>query len=132
MHHRVPCPEPEPRLSQERRDADPAPRRRRWTGGARVSTRLLLIIATCLLPLVGLQVAVGLAQWSERKAQLDDLATHQARLLKGNADSIAEGARILLAAAAIPQLRGSGDECGGRLAKLREGAPGFAFVAHSS
>ncbi|GAA0569872.1 hypothetical protein GCM10009416_05490 [Craurococcus roseus] len=129
MHHRVWRPAPEPRLSRERgADAAP-PRRREWNGGARVSTRLLLIAATCLLPLVGLQVAVGVAQWSERKAQLDGLAAHQAGLLKGNADGIAEGARILLAAAAIPEFRGSGDECAGRLAKLSGGAPGFAFVA---
>ncbi|MBD0270498.1 MAG: HAMP domain-containing protein [Acetobacteraceae bacterium] len=98
-------------------------------GGRRISTRLLVIAATCLLPLVALQVAVGVAQWSERKAQMDGLAAQQAGLLKGNADGIAEGARILLAAAAIPEVRGSGEECAGRLAKLSGGAPGFAFVA---
>ena len=98
----------------------------------RVSTRLLLVIATCLVPTVGLQVAVGWAQWAERKAQLGDLAVHQAGLLAGNVDGNAEGARLLLAAAvaaAAPQSRGSGDGCGDRLAGLRQGAPGFAFIA---
>ena len=95
----------------------------------RVSTRLLLIIATCLVPTIGLQVALGWSQWAERKAQLGDLVVHQAGLLAGNVEGVAEGARILLAAAATPQLRGSGDECGGPLANLRKEAPGFAFIA---
>ena len=129
MHQRVSRRASEPRHPPDRRADAAPPRRRGWAGGARVSTRLLLVAATCLLPLVALQVAVGWAQWSERKAQLDDLATHQAGLLKGNADGIAEAARILLAAAAIPELRGAGGECGRRLAKLSDGAPGFAFVA---
>ncbi len=130
MHHSIPRPEPDRRLTPGCRADDPPPRRGKRAMGMRVSTRLLLIIGTCLVPTVGLQVAVGWSQWAERKAQLGDLALHQAQLLAGNVEGIAEGARILLAAAAAdPGLRGSGEGCGERLSTLREGAPGFAFIA---
>ena len=96
----------------------------------RISTRLLLIIATCLVPTIGLQVAVGWSQWAERKAQLGDMAEHQARLLAGNLAGIAEGARILLGAAAeFRQVRIHGEECDARLTSLRRRAQGFAFLA---
>ncbi|MBB5694895.1 response regulator [Muricoccus pecuniae] len=99
----------------------------------RVSTRLLLIIAACLVPTLVLQVAVSWSQWAERKAQLDDLAVHQAELLAGTVDNIANSARILLGAAAelnpgpLPA-----EGCGRRLASLREHAAGFAFIALTS
>ncbi|GGC54475.1 hypothetical protein GCM10011504_36070 [Siccirubricoccus deserti] len=96
----------------------------------RVSTRILLIIATCLLPIIGLQVAVSWSQWAERKAQLDELAIHQAQLLAGNVDGIAQAARILLGAATeFRQIRTFGSDCGARLASLQHHAPGFVFVA---
>src|SRR5215212_8419071 len=106
-----------------------SPRRRRLhTEGMRISGRLSLIIAICLLPVVGLQVAVSWGQWAERKAQLGDLAVHQAELLAGDLESIAEGARILLGAAAQSnQIRSRGENCGDRLAGLRRNAAGFAF-----
>ena len=107
---------------------------RRWrsrTRGMRISTRLLLIIALCLLPTLGLQVAVGWSQWRERKDQIDELAVQQAQLLAGTVDSIAEGARILLGAAAeFRQVRTLGPDCGMRLNNLRERTQGFAFIAH--
>ena len=69
----------------------PPHRRRLRTGAMRISSRLSLIIAVCLLPVVGLQVAVSWSQWAERKAQLGDLAMHQAELLAGDVESIAGG-----------------------------------------
>jgi signal transduction histidine kinase/CheY-like chemotaxis protein len=103
---------------------------RRRTGGVRLSTRLMLIIAICLLPTVALQVGLAWTQWAERKAQLGDLAIHQAELLAGNVQGIAETARILLASAAeFNQVRTHGSGCGARLASLRNNASGFAFLA---
>jgi signal transduction histidine kinase len=106
---------------------------RRWrerSGQMRISTRLMLIIAVCLLPAIGLYVAVGQSLWSEHKAQLADLALQQAELLAGDADSIAEGARILLGAASeFHQVRALGNECDDRLTGLQRGAPSFAFIA---
>jgi signal transduction histidine kinase/CheY-like chemotaxis protein len=103
---------------------------RRRAGGMRVSTRLLLIIATCLLPTVGLQVAVGWSQWAERKAQLGDLSRQQAQLLAGNVESVAETARVLLGAAAeFRQVRTAGPDCPDRLSGLLRNAPGFVLIA---
>jgi signal transduction histidine kinase/ActR/RegA family two-component response regulator len=106
---------------------------RRWrrrSRGMRVSTRLLLIIAVCLLPTTLLQLGASWSQWAERKAQLGDLATRQAELLAGNMAGIAEAARILLGAAGeVHQIRAQESACGPRLARLAQAAPGFAFLA---
>ncbi|MBK1658809.1 hybrid sensor histidine kinase/response regulator [Paracraurococcus ruber] len=98
--------------------------------GMRLSTRLILVIATSLLPIMAMQVVIGWSQWAERKAQLGDLALQQAQLLAGNLDGIAQGARILLGAATeSPELRQLGPGCDGYLAHLRRHAPGYAFIA---
>jgi signal transduction histidine kinase/ActR/RegA family two-component response regulator len=96
----------------------------------RISTRILLIIATCLLPIIGLQLVVSWNQWAERKAQIDEIAVHQAQLLAGSVDGIAEAARILLGAATeFRQIRTFGADCGARMTSLQHHAPGFAFIA---
>ena len=96
----------------------------------RISTRLLLIVATCLLPIIALHAAVSWQRWTDRKSQLAELAMHQAQLLAGDAHSIAQGARILLGAATqIREVQRLGDQCGARLEGLLRQAPGFAFLA---
>src|SRR5690349_17438305 len=107
--------------------------RRHWqfrAGGMRLSTRLILIIATSLLPILAMQVAIAWSQWSERKAQVGDLTIQQAQLLAGNLNSIAQGARILLGAATESQeVRRLEPGCDRQLAQLRRHAPGYAFIA---
>jgi signal transduction histidine kinase len=89
-----------------------------------------MVIAICLLPTIALQVAVSWHQWTERKAQLGALAVQQAELLAGDMGSIAQGARILLGAAAeFTQVRSLGEGCSLRLAALQQRAAGVAFVA---
>ena len=66
----------------------------------RLSTRLLLVVLTCLLPVIVLGAWVEYRDWQERRAQLGELSLQQAQLLNGDIDSIAEGARTLLAAVA--------------------------------
>jgi signal transduction histidine kinase len=96
----------------------------------RLSTRLLLLALACILPTVALQLGLTWRQWTERKAQLDAIATQQAQLLAGNVGSIADGARILLGAAAeFRQVRVRGPDCSSRLTALVDSAPGFVFVA---
>src|SRR4051812_25966637 len=99
-------------------------------GGMRLSTRLILIIATSLLPILAMQVAIAWSQWSERKAQVGGLTIQQAELLAGNLDGIAQGARILLGAATESQeVRRLEPGCDRQLARLRRHAPGYAFIA---
>src|ERR1700732_5565928 len=82
---------------------------RRGISGMPITIRLLLIIAFCLVPPLGLQVVVSLSQWSERKTQVGDLAARQAALLAGDVESIGEGARSLLThAAQFPPERNAG------------------------
>ena len=123
MHNTLPVPELRPR------SASPVVADRRLPG-LKVSTRLLLIIGACLLPTLALQAAVSWSQLNERRAQLGDLAIHQAELLGGNAESVVNGARILLGAATeFSQVRSAAGDCGARLASLRQHAPGYAFIA---
>jgi signal transduction histidine kinase/CheY-like chemotaxis protein len=96
----------------------------------RLSNRLLLVIATCLLPVIALQAAVAWSQWSERKAQLNGLALHQTELLGADVASIAEGARILLKTTAeFWQVRALDSQCSARLASIRQNVPSYSFLA---
>ncbi|TCZ66641.1 response regulator [Roseicella aquatilis] len=100
------------------------------TGGVRLSTRLILIVASSLLPILAMQVAVTWTQWADRKAQLGDLTIQQAQLLAGNMQGFARGARILLGAATETQeVRRLEPGCDAQLARLRRHAPGYAFIA---
>jgi hypothetical protein len=95
-----------------------------------ITMRLLLIIAFCLVPTIGLQVAVSWSQWAERKTEVGDLAARQAALLAGYVESIGEGARLLLTTAAeFLQDHTNGAECSLRLAATQRKAPSFAFIA---
>ncbi|MDO9707032.1 hybrid sensor histidine kinase/response regulator [Paracraurococcus lichenis] len=116
--------------------AAPPPSRRAWRGWRltpghmRLSTRLILIIGTSLLPILAMQAAVGWSQWSERKAQVGAIAVQQAQLLAGNLEGIAQGARILLGAATeSPEVRQIAPGCDRHLARLRRHAQGYAFIA---
>jgi len=104
--------------------------RLRQTRGMRLSTRLILIIATCLIPTIALQVVIGVNQWNERRDELGTVALHQAELLAGDMASISEGARIFLSTVAEFQpVRAQSPGCDLRLASLRRNVPSFAFVA---
>ncbi|MBN8925356.1 MAG: response regulator [Rhodospirillales bacterium] len=95
-----------------------------------MSRRLLLIIATCLLPPILCQLAISWSQWTERKAQIDTLVVHQTELLASDVGSIVEGARILLTMTSeIPEVVDLGPACGERLASLSRKVPSFAFLA---
>ena len=105
---------------------------RSWLGRVscmRISTRLLLIIGICLVATMGLQLAVSWVEWTERKAQVNDLAMHQVQLLAADMASIGEGVRLLLATTAeFHQVRTVGNECALRLTSIRRNAPSLAFI----
>ena len=82
----------------------------------RLSTRLLLVVLTCLLPVMLLGAWVEYSHWMERRAQFGDLSLQQAQLLNGDVDSVAEGARTLLSAVAqLDEVRDATPACGERL-----------------
>jgi signal transduction histidine kinase/CheY-like chemotaxis protein len=96
----------------------------------RLSTRLLLVVLTCLLPVILLGVWVEYSHWHERRAQLGDLALQQAQLLNGDVYSIAEGARTLLSTVAqLDDVRNAAPACGERLRMTQRTVPMFAFIA---
>ncbi|HME20667.1 MAG TPA: response regulator [Acetobacteraceae bacterium] len=96
----------------------------------RLSTRLLLVVLTCLLPVILLGIWVEYSHWEERRAQLGDLSLQQAQLLNGDIDSITDGARTLLSAIAqFDEVRDATPTCGERLRATQRGLPMFAFVA---
>jgi signal transduction histidine kinase/CheY-like chemotaxis protein len=97
----------------------------------RLSNRLLLIVLTCLVPIMALVVWVEYSHWAERRAQLGDLAQQQAELLNGDIASIADGARVLLSTAAEFRIfrRDLTSSCDERLVSIQRDLPMFAFVA---
>ena len=96
----------------------------------RLSTRLLFIVLTCLLPVMLLGVWVEYSHWAERRAQLGDLALQQAQLLNGDVGSIAEGVRSVLSAVAqLDEVRNVAPACNERLSATQRNLPIYAFVA---
>ena len=99
--------------------------------GMRLSTRLLLIVLTCLVPIMALVVWVEYSHWAERRAQLGDLAQQQGELLNGDISSIADSARVLLSTAAEFRIfrRDLTPSCDERLVSIQRDLPMFGFLA---
>jgi signal transduction histidine kinase/CheY-like chemotaxis protein len=96
----------------------------------RLSTRLLFMVLTCLLPLMLLGVWVEYSHWVERREQLGDLSLQQAQLLNGDVGSIADGVRTLLSAVAqLDDVRNLTPTCSERLRATQRSLPMYAFVA---
>ncbi len=97
----------------------------------RLSTRLLLIVLTCLVPIMALVVWVEYSHWAERRAQLGDLAQQQGELLNGDISSIADGTRVLLNTVAEFRIfrRDLTPSCDERLVSIQRDQPMFAFLA---
>jgi signal transduction histidine kinase/CheY-like chemotaxis protein len=97
----------------------------------RLSTRLLLIVLTCLVPIMALVVWVEYSHWAERRAQLGVLAQQQGELLNGDISSIADGARVLLTTTAEFRVFGRDmtPSCGERLVAIQRDLPMFSFLA---
>ena len=103
---------------------------RTFRRNVRLSTRLLLIVLTCLLPIILLGIYVEYSHWAERRAQLGDLSLQQAQLLNGDIDSIAEGARTLLSAVAqFDEVHHVKATCNDRLRATQQSLPIYSFVA---
>src|SRR5689334_855219 len=102
---------------------------RSWRG-MRFSTRLLLVVLTCLVPVIVLEVWSEYTHWAERRAQLGDLSIQQAQLLNGDIGSITDGGRTLLGAVALlDDVRDVTASCDDKLNAMLHSLPMFAFVA---
>ncbi|HEY7580303.1 MAG TPA: histidine kinase dimerization/phospho-acceptor domain-containing protein, partial [Acetobacteraceae bacterium] len=101
---------------------------RNWRN-IRFSTRLLLVVLTCLLPVIVLVAWSEYNHWVERRAQFGDLALQQAQMLNGDIGSIMDGGRTLLSAVAqLDDVQDATSSCGEKLNAMMHGLPMFAFV----
>src|SRR5689334_11568887 len=102
---------------------------RSWRG-MRFSTRLMLVVLTCLVPVIVLEAWSEYTHWVQRRAQLADLSVQQAQLLNGDIGSITAGGRTLLGAVALlDDVRDVTASCDDKLNAMLRSLPMFAFVA---
>jgi signal transduction histidine kinase/ActR/RegA family two-component response regulator len=104
--------------------------KRQRQGSMRLSTRLLLVVLSGLLPVIVLGVWVEYTHREERRAELGDLSMQQAQLLAGDVASIAEVARTLLTVVAqLDEVHDPTTTCDERLRTTQRSLPIFEFVA---
>ena len=78
----------------------------------RLSTRLVLLILVCLLPVMGAQAFSQIKLYRQRQGQLDNLALRQAELANGDLAGMVEGVRqFAVAVAQFPDIHRGGDAC---------------------
>ncbi|MDR3534523.1 MAG: response regulator [Rhodopila sp.] len=96
----------------------------------KLSTRLVLLILGCLLPILTAQVYSQVNLYAERHEQLGGLVLRQAELANADMISIIDGVRQLGALAGqIPSMRESRAQCGERLTVLRQNLAQYRFLA---
>jgi signal transduction histidine kinase len=96
----------------------------------KLSTRLVLLILGCLLPILTAQVYSQVNLYGERHEQLGGLVLRQAELANADMASIIDSVRQLGAMTGqFPSLRTSAETCSGRLTHLRESLTQYRFLA---
>jgi signal transduction histidine kinase/ActR/RegA family two-component response regulator len=96
----------------------------------RLSTRLLLLILVCLLPVMGAQAISQLNMYLQRQGELDNLALRQAELANGDLAGMVDSVRqFAVAVAQFPEVHSAGDACAERLAMLQRGLKAYRFLA---
>jgi signal transduction histidine kinase/CheY-like chemotaxis protein len=96
----------------------------------RLSTRLLLLVLVCVLPVLAVQLysAANLRQW--RQAAIAGRATRQAELADGELIGMLDQVRSLAAVLAqIPEVAAGSPACAGRLAAVQRGLAAYRFLA---
>lgn len=96
----------------------------------KLSTRLVLLILGCLLPILTAQVYSQVNLYAERHEQLSGLVLRQAELANADLASIMDGV-VQLAALAQQQsaLQNPGSLCNNRLSSIRRSLPQYRFIA---
>jgi signal transduction histidine kinase/CheY-like chemotaxis protein len=96
----------------------------------KLSTRLVLLILGCLLPILTAQIYSQVNLYGGRHEQLGGLVLRQAELANADMTSIVEGVHQLGALAGqFPSVRGSGNGCADRLTSLRHSLTQYRFLA---
>ena len=96
----------------------------------KLSTRLVLLILGCLLPILTVQVYSQINLYAERHEQLGGMVLRQAELETADMSSIVDAARQLGALAAqFPEIHANGRACDDRLTALRNSLTEYRFLA---
>jgi signal transduction histidine kinase/CheY-like chemotaxis protein len=96
----------------------------------KLSTRLILLILGCLLPILAAQVYSQFNMFNERQQQLGALVLRQAKLASSDVASIIDGVHQLSALAMqVPDIIRTGGGCDRTLDNLRADLPRYRFLA---
>jgi signal transduction histidine kinase/ActR/RegA family two-component response regulator len=96
----------------------------------KLSTRLVLLILGCLLPILASQIYSQVNLYTERHEQLGSHVLRQAELANADMASILDGIHQLgVIAGQFPSMRASSERCSGRLTALRESLTQYRFLA---
>ncbi|MDB5399929.1 MAG: hypothetical protein QOD93_4679 [Acetobacteraceae bacterium] len=96
----------------------------------KLSTRLVLLILGCLLPILTAQIYSQINLYRERHEQLGSLVLRQAELANADLASIIDGVHQLgTLAGQFPSVRASGEHCTERLTGLRQSLVQYRFLA---
>lgn len=96
----------------------------------KLSTRLVLLILGCLLPILTAQVYSQINLYAERHEQLSGLVLRQAELASADISSILEGTRQLgTLAGQFPETGANNPNCADRLTALQNGLAPYRFLA---
>ena len=96
----------------------------------KLSTRLVLLILGCLLPILTAQIYSQINLYAERHEQLGDLVLRQAELANADMTSVLDSVHQLGALAGqFPSMRTPSERCSGRLTALRQSLTQYRFLA---
>jgi len=96
----------------------------------KLSTRLVLLILGCLLPILTAQIYSQVNLYGERHEQLGGLVLREAELANADMGSIIDGVHQLgTLAAQFPSVRTSGAACSDRLTALQHSVTQYRFLA---
>lgn len=96
----------------------------------KLSTRLVLLILGCLLPILTAQIYSQINLYAERHEQLGGLVLRQAELANADMGSIIDSVRQLGSVAGqFPSTQTAGERCASRMTALRQSLTQYRFLA---
>jgi signal transduction histidine kinase/ActR/RegA family two-component response regulator len=96
----------------------------------RISTRLLLLVLGCLVPMVAAQVYTQVRLYEQRQDRLGSLVLRQAELANGDMFGTVNGVRQLATViASFPEVQKLTPACNDRLAELQRSLPPYRFLS---